>query len=127
MPTWRREAWIWCGMEGERRPEGEMADGEVVGRDERDGMLGVRKVVIEGWRGEMKRRRLVVVVGGDIVGDEVEVWLGEVEVWLGEVEVWLGEVGCASLLGAVVGDCAVGVAFSIQTSLMTPKGFPNGS
>lgn len=100
-------------MEGERRPEGEMADGEVVGRDERDGMLGVRKVVIEGWRGEMKRRRLVVVVGGDIVGDEVEVWL---------TEVWY-----ASLLEAVVGDCAVGVAFSIQTSLMMPKGFPNGS
>lgn len=65
MPTCRSETWTERGIEGERRPEGEMAEVE----DECVRSWGVREVEMERcWRGGRKRRRLEgVVVEEDIL------------------------------------------------------------
>lgn len=87
MPTCRSETWTERGIEGERRPEGEMA--EVV--DEEVGSWGVREVEMERcWRGGRKRRRLEVVVGEE----DILVVEGS---WRGGRKMLSGEVGLSEL------------------------------
>ena len=78
-----------------------MADGEMAGEEEIEVKLcGVRKLLINGcWRGEMKRRRLeVMVLAEDIVIEE------EVKMWLNVLWMLAGRCGCDIMSWVGAGD-----------------------